>query len=300
MNEDATLKQIDALCVRLEQLFPGWTRRPLDLLGRGMEFDVYGTDVPEYGAVALKVARTRWISNDNDPLTDVRQLLTQEAFLCQYVRRHHLPAPAPFQLCFNDDGPDFLVSERIDHREASSTSAIAGFLQALHTIPAPGFQCVALRDRPLESMVAHAIVARCRVIERITGESLPVPSPSSLERRLHWPAAGQQLLHMDPRIENFLCEGGRVRATVDWSNALIGDPLLELYRVSEYGLMDESFVERYRGLDSTSVPRIIELIYRAYTASMRAVLFTSEAPNEEQGARAVDRLRTLLTAIVAC
>ena len=91
--------------------------------------------------------------------------------------------------------------------------------------------------------------------------------------------ARRALLHMDIRPANLLTKSGALRGVVDWSNALIGDPALELARIAEYGFLTREFLAGYD--DQTpfaQVPAAAELLFRLDTAVMLAVVFLSEAP----------------------
>ena len=53
-------------------------------------------------------------------------------------------------------------------------------------------------------------------------------------------ATAGRLVHLDVRSSNLRCTGGAVRGLLDWSNALIGDPAMELGRLAEYALLPEN------------------------------------------------------------
>jgi aminoglycoside phosphotransferase (APT) family kinase protein len=92
---------------------------------------------------------------------------------------------------------------------------------------------------------------------------------------------------MDMRPANLLTWRSEIKVVVDWTNALTGDPALELARIAEYGHLTDEFRAGYGPV--TNTPRDLELLYRLDTAVMLAVVFLSEAPNAELGARQVAR-----------
>jgi aminoglycoside phosphotransferase (APT) family kinase protein len=55
-------------------------------------------------------------------------------------------------------------------------------------------------------------------------------------------------VYLDVRASNLRCTGGAVRGLLDWSNALVGDPAMELGRLAEYALPPQN------GLDYDAVP----------------------------------------------
>jgi aminoglycoside phosphotransferase (APT) family kinase protein len=103
------------------------------------------------------------------------------------------------------------------------------------------------------------------------------------------------LLHLDVRAPNLRCAGGAVSAVLDWSNALTGDPLLELARIAEYALLPENGLDCHAILAGYGEPVPADSpafwIYRLDTAVMLALLFSSEVPQAGLGPRSVDRLR---------
>jgi aminoglycoside phosphotransferase (APT) family kinase protein len=102
-------------------------------------------------------------------------------------------------------------------------------------------------------------------------------------------------VHLDVRASNIRCAGGEVRGLLDWSNALTGDPAMELGRLAEYALLLESGIDYGAVLDGYREPVPVNSaafwIYRLDAAVMLALLFSSEAPNAQLGPPAVDRLR---------
>ena len=50
---------------------------------------------------------------------------------------------------------------------------------------------------------------------------------------------------MDFRPANILARDGEIVGVIDWGNALVGDPALEVARVAKYGLWDDDFATGY-------------------------------------------------------
>jgi aminoglycoside phosphotransferase (APT) family kinase protein len=103
------------------------------------------------------------------------------------------------------------------------------------------------------------------------------------------------LVHLDVRASNLRCTGGAVRGVLDWSNALIGDPALELGRLAEYALLPENGLDYAAVLAGYGEPVPVDSaafwIYRLDAAVMLALLFSSDASHAELAPAAVDRLR---------
>jgi aminoglycoside phosphotransferase (APT) family kinase protein len=104
----------------------------------------------------------------------------------------------------------------------------------------------------------------------------------------------RRLLHMDARPANLLTHKGHILGLVDWSNALIGDPALELARIAECGYLTPEFLQGYGVADPFAhLPKAVEVLYRLDTAIMLGVVFLSEAPNEALAQAQVTRIQAL-------
>jgi aminoglycoside phosphotransferase (APT) family kinase protein len=93
------------------------------------------------------------------------------------------------------------------------------------------------------------------------------------------------------------CVDGSVRALLDWSNALVGDPALELARLTEFARLPENRIDItavLRGYgESPNLREPAFLVYRLDAAVMLAVVFLCESPDEVRGAEWVGRMLEL-------
>jgi aminoglycoside phosphotransferase (APT) family kinase protein len=102
--------------------------------------------------------------------------------------------------------------------------------------------------------------------------------------------AASSLLHLDLRAANLLVRRGGIRAVIDWSNSMVGDPALELARTAEYARLAENgldYADFVRGY-TTVRPHPVRSaacweLYRLDAAAMLAVVFNSEAPDPVRG-----------------
>lgn len=280
--------------LEVETASVGWRLTGLEVLGGGLEFLVFAASVEGFGRVALRVPRVRWIHNDNDPDMDPFELLEQEAGLFRHVGAAGLPVPR-VHLLHRGERCDFLATELVLHDGSAPPGRELGRLtRRLHGLPAPGLAPVVDTYDSIPETLAERVVRRAAVVERITGRELGLPGADELRDVLTWSGAERRLLHMDLRPENVLTRGGRIVALLDWSNALLGDPALELARLSEYGGLDEEFRQGYGEPDPLArPPRATEIVYRLDSAVMLAVVFLSEAPDRELAAKQVPRVRQL-------
>lgn len=292
------------LLAKLQQIFrrsyPDWQVTGLAPLGSGLEFVVYRAESAAFGPIAIRVPRQRWFQNDNDQHLDSRSLLQQEMVLARHLGTHGIPTAAVHALHLSDD-LDFLISARIEHDGSPALPEEMGRLAAaVHRAPAPpDLHLVAMNRPTLAATLAERITRRMAVVERLSGLNLPLPPAPELERLLHFPAARSAILHMDLYAPNMLCRKGHILALVDWTNALMGDPALDLARTAEYGHLSAEFLAGYgTTAPFAHVPPVVERLYRMDTAIMLAVVFLSEAPNAEHARHQVARVQELHAALL--
>jgi len=277
---DAVLRTLVATGIELSRL---------TFMASGLEFCVFRASTPRFGEIAVRTPWTRWISNDNDPHLDARMLLAQEAAFLEHVRLQGIPVPAVLA-CISGAEVDLLITELIRGDGTAPDSLEIGRLAAtLHGTSQPAWVPVAQRQLGLVGSLVENLVRRAGVVSRLGGVSLSLPPQDALTDLFANAAKFEALLHMDLRPENLIVRDGKIVALLDWSNALIADPALELARVAEYGGYDERFVEGYGGdLLAERAPALVTA-YRLYTAVMLAVVFLSESPDPARSAAAAER-----------
>ena len=279
----------------LQRLYPEWGVTAVRLVGEGLENWVYRAETGRYGPLAVRVPRERWYHNDNDQGLDSRALLRQEAALADLMGSHGIPVPAVVAVHFSDE-VDFLASTFVEGDGSEPRAEAMGQVAAaIHSVPcSPTPVLVGMNGRSLEEVLAERIIRRAAVVERLAGVNLPMPGRAELRSLLTWPGTRHAVLHMDFRPANLLTRCGEVAAVVDWSNALLGDPALDLARTAEYGLLTGGFLDGYAsGEPFAHVPPDVEGLYRLDTAIMLAVVFLSEAPDRQSAGRQVRRILAL-------
>jgi aminoglycoside phosphotransferase (APT) family kinase protein len=107
------------------------------------------------------------------------------------------------------------------------------------------------------------------------------------------------LLHMDLRPANLCVRDGQIVAVLDVANALAGDPLFELARIRNYGLLTDSFCAGY-GLSAgqlRDVGSVVDL-YELETAALLTVVAVEEIDDETLHTSSRARLRDLGTLVL--
>ncbi|MEM7029632.1 MAG: aminoglycoside phosphotransferase family protein [Chloroflexota bacterium] len=298
-NADALMHQ---LTQQIKRDYPDWKLNNLSIAGAGIECLVCRGNTVKFGTVAIRIPWQRWLSDDNDPELDSRDILRQEALLAAHAAKYNIPVPTPFHLHIADDeGLDFLVSEFIPHdTEGIDEVAFGQLVKAIHQCPRPDTTLIAQGTTPLNETIAERLERRAKILEKIENMQLHVATVKQLDHLLS-PVNGSpgSLLHMDARPANLLAKQGKIWAIVDWSNALLGDPAFELARIAECDNLSMRFLEGYGQAENahedffSHLTPQVELLYRLDTAIMLAIVFLSEAPDPTLAAKQVSRVHTL-------
>jgi len=238
--------------------------------------------------VAVRLpASEKTTSNGNDPVVDTAALHRHEASVYAYLAGTDIPVPRSYALLRFE--VDVAVSEYIENDGSGFDSAELGRLLArLHALPpmpniAPSRAADAFRGT-----VVERLARRWELLRRFD-PALPPPPPAA-ELASVVPAAATSLLHLDVRAENVLCRDGKIRALIDWTNSMIGDPAFELARAAEYAPYPENGLDLSELLRGYASVRPLPArsarctaLYRLDAAVMLAVVFNDESPDPRRG-----------------
>jgi aminoglycoside phosphotransferase (APT) family kinase protein len=295
----------DILLHLLNQRCPALGALSVHLAAVGLESRIYRAHC-RVGDFAIKIPLAKLISNDNDQGIDSKDLLQQEFLLQQYLRGMEFPVPEPYALLSGDFPTGLPPAGVLIYRFVETDSAplsmksFGAVMAHLHSLPTPDLVPVAQRAASLEETLADLILRRMSTVMRLSARPFPMPNRLRLLTLLRDAGRQRSMLHMDARPANLLTWRGEVVALLDWSNFLIGPPVLELCRIAEYGYLDETFLEGYGRNPLAEIPRGTELALRSYTSSMLAIVFLSESPDAVRAAEAVARASELAEAMTSC
>jgi len=296
---DADRDRLQTVFHRLSEVRPDWDFSQARVVGAGIEGLVVDGQVPGFGRVAIKIPRERWHCSGNDDRVDTRLLLEQEFEIARHFHELGLPVPKPFELFVSDDF-DFLASEFVENDGngmAVDIAELGALVGKLHGLPSPELELVCAEGVDIDILLARRISDRLERLRerteidfpRVDVEGLLRSSPQEVESRL---------LHMDVRPANVLVRAGHIAAIVDWSNALYGEPSLELARIAEYGHLDTVFMKAYDRLaekevmEATAPARLC--VYRLDTAVMLSHVFLAQVPDDQRAVMQLARVRELL------
>lgn len=262
--------------------------------GGGVEFQVYEATRPDGSKAVLRFPLGgRFLSDPNDRHVDTRSLLHWEYAVTRHLDHLGFPVATPRELVLGD--PDVLMADFItDDGHGADQIALGALLLRLHQSPPPPAPPVAAQGLPAVRLVPRRITERFAELAALVPALPPAPPVEQLMAVLAPRPAGS-LVHLDVRAPNLRCTDGSVRAVLDWSNALIGDPAMELGRLAEFALLPANGLDYEAILAGYERPVPLDSaafwIYRLDAAVMLALLFNSDPALAGLGPAAVDRLR---------
>ena len=277
-------------------------------IGHGLDARVYRAESASLGPVAIRVPHARWLSSGNETQLDTRLQLRQDFDLSGHLRAHGLPVPEVFILHADGTGADFTIARYVESDDSELPDDEFGrLIRAIHEVPVPPLDLVCMESLDdADEVLAERIGDRLRKLAAIIGADLSslgsgasVPDIRGVLAADPGDGLPRRLLHMDLRPENILVRSGRPAAILDWSNALIGDPALDLARAAEYGCLTPAALAAY-GDPGTftmtpSTPR--QAVYRLDTAVMLSHVFLEGAPDQARARHYVERTRSLCRAL---
>ncbi len=228
--------------------------------------------------------------------------LSREAAVLGYLGAFNQPAPKLYGF-WNFEGLSLLVMEYLRHNgQTPPAAAVGAILHALHALPVDhdlkrrlgngDFDC-------FKGWVVAKVIDRLRKMVALMRADLPETIHkimACMDCRCFGDYAPNKLsmLHMDIRSPNIISVDSAEHATpgiriVDWSNCLLGDPWLELFRTEEYLDLNTADVLNGYGRLPTAPPRSVELIYRLYTTTMLSLLFHRMVPDPVRKRMSIER-----------
>ncbi len=247
------------------------------------------------GPVVIKVPKDRIFSNVNDAHIDSGVLLDNEFQLTRHVKEQGIRQVAEIKQILEVAGFSALVMDYIPSDDSKPNQYRLGQLLArIHMIDPSGFTLSAQESSDTADLVAGRLARRWLELDKLVDNLPELLSEAELLSGLEETRGVKQLLHMDFREANFRMQNGEVAAVIDWGNALVGHPALELARVAETGETSDEFPRGYASIRPLpKITSVAETIFRLDTATMLALVFLSEDPDPELASRFMKRVRDL-------
>lgn len=203
------------------------------------------------------------------------------------VRRVAGDTPTPWTV------KDYFVDDRQRHGVGVQFAHLAADIHATTAVDLPpGFAGTSTAD-PIEAVIDRW----AEQYERNKIESFPAGDYlfGWLRRYRHLASDRVGLVHGDFRVGNFLVEGGRITAMIDWETAHVGDPVEDLAcatlkqlrggRMSEAGgLIDlDEFIETYENRTGWTVPRSAIQYWWVFISTAGVAQWATAMRHFEQG-----------------
>ncbi|MFC7786876.1 phosphotransferase family protein [Rossellomorea sp. GCM10028870] len=255
----------------------------------GVENCVFIGQTHEWGKVVIRVP---WhtMSKNQAKRIDSREGLEKEYKLTMFCYQNRLPAPK-IHLFHKGEEMDFIIQEYVpsDTDINPPLYEVGKLVKKLHQIKVP------LNFLPnAHSVLSERITRNLKNFNSIFNQSILLPNKHELMKVFQSFPAKNNLLHMDIRPENILFKDQQVVGIFDWTNALMGDPVLELMRINEYGFLSDGFIESYYDFENkvNQVPDLVRWLYQMDTSLMLTLIF-EELDEKAQGSRALKRFANL-------
>lgn len=274
-------------------------------ISEGLEFNVYKATSQQGNHVVLRIPKHKIFENANDQNHDARDLITQELEIYKLLQDSPIPVPRPYGY-YEIDGYPAMVCEYVDDDGSALPDVELGRIAALiHSTALPVDWKVKLVAMESDDVITTLINRMVRRLESFVkcepSASSWVPEREALEkaaeslRRLP-----NRLLHMDLRQVNVRIKTNSVIAVFDWTNALIGPAVVDIYRILELGKPGEGFLQAYKTIAPVAeITKLEETVLRLDAALMLSLVYLSEAPDPVNRVWSVKRVEELVTSLEA-
>jgi aminoglycoside phosphotransferase (APT) family kinase protein len=238
-----------------------WQIEELKFIDNGVNNAVFLIKEKNSGMLAI---RTPWRTEDN--LNDINlsvRSLKKESVISDHCYKYKIPVPKVHKLYLSDE-INFLVSDFVsgDNKEIPSFD-IGQLTSKLHKIPLDNLSIIGQHERPLTNIISHRITERVNTLRKLTNTNFVIPNSEELESILNTTQTENCLLHLDIRQPNLIGENGVIKGIIDWDNAFIGNPIMELMRISESKEINEE--EFLKGYNDTEIIENTDRVYNQFT-----------------------------------
>ncbi|MBD7936956.1 aminoglycoside phosphotransferase family protein [Cytobacillus sp. Sa5YUA1] len=282
---DKQLKQEIRIALETEG---SWQLEDISFIGRGVVNAVYLIQDRLKGKFAV---RTPWqIEGESGEIS-----LKKEYQLSKHCYAHGFPVAKVYQLYIGEN-INFLLSEYISGQHDNYRSdQIGEKINELHQLPVEGLSIIDQHNQSLPNIISTRIVDRLHQVNTLLSAEFTVPNKAEIEKILNTSTNPNVLMHLDVRPPNIFTENGRLRAFIDWDNAFIGDPIMELTRIFESKELDEKeFMKGYGESLLEQTDSLIQNIYRLDTTLMLSLLFAIDLKDGKKRTYYMNRTKNLL------
>lgn len=280
----------------------------LESIGEGLDFLIYRGFSNYYGTpVAIRVPRHKEIRYGKESYNS-EFFLEKEFNIYKYTYDSGLPVPFPF-FVYKSDDISFLVYEYLDHDLSSpDIKDLGSTLSKLHKLSYQALGNLSITEEEqndINDYLLNRIKSRSNYLGTLIQKPIVDHEFLSEIGKALTPPEQYSLLHLDLRKENILTIDNEIIGLIDWSYSMIGDPLLEIFRLDEFSIANDynfcisEFFKYYK--NSTFNPKELEttknMAYRLDAALMVAIVFMENSFSSYQRERQVKRALNLIQII---
>lgn len=255
----------------------------------------------------VRSAKTEVLRTSYEGKVDFRDTVEKELCVARLLSEAEVPTPAVLSWhlrCDQDHPLDFswIAYEFVPHDTCEVLpetlhQELGAITSRIHAIR-PGSTEAVTADRS-EGWDTHVIT---RILHRLSAAAryMDLPPLDEIQHALSLNISGREavanaLLHLDLRAPNLAIVDGRITAVMDLSNAIVGDPGLELARLRCCGLLTERFWQGY-GQKHWHHPSLMKLLdaYELDIAALLVVVSREEFSDPELHDNMKNRTRELL------
>jgi aminoglycoside phosphotransferase (APT) family kinase protein len=298
MSDDDDIEATRTVAVKTAESL-AWTG--VRHIGIGVEFAVFAADDAHGVAWALRIPRRLDYRTPNNPGVSATALQHQEKELAAWAADNGIPAARPQRLVSVGQTPVLVTQLCADDGSPVEGRALGAILARIHAAPPPKVALVAQRSLTVPQLIPYRLHERYAALRQRFGDLPQLPDNHALADRLRAGQTTEALTHLDIRRQNILTVAGTPTALIDWANALLADPLLEIARIVEYAALAENgltlvdILQGYADAGGTlDIGSARWNVFRLDTAVMLAVVFLCVAPDQQRMDMFLGRIRNLL------
>lgn len=266
-----------------------------DYFKSGVDADIFKLIDITGKAYALKKSRANFFDNANDINQNDAALFRQEATFAKLMQQANTDFYAP-EIIFCHD--EFLLMDFIQDDGADiHQDTIVSLLSQLHqSTKNQNFNFLPISHeghKNVANAIADRMLRRAKNLKTFIDIDFRWLTKSMILNTLNTDKNPASLLHMDIRRNNLLNNNHKLHL-IDWANALIGSPLLELARLEVYNEFNPNLYKKYLQKNPKIHPnQNAYQIYQLDTSIMLNLVFLSSAPNKKQATHHQIQLRNL-------
>jgi hypothetical protein len=254
--------------------------------------------------VCVRSAKVERLATRYDGIVDFGEGLEKEVVVSRLLRDANIPTPEilAWHRADSAQDPSWMLVEYVPHAPTETLSEqsereLGVLARRIHEIRPPADRAARLPPgAPWQQWITRRILARVDAARRY----MALPRLDRLEKAIggvlqHRSSGPGSLMHLDLRAPNLAIANDRIIGVFDLSNALVGDPYLELARIRGSGLLTPSFLAGYGVADADLERnrRVLD-VYELDVTTLLVVVSREEFDDPELHVRMVERSSVLI------